>query len=524
MKKIQLPPIHWSLYILINIVFWYSIQVLSDHGLDGYGDMVENYGWSQNLAWGTFKHPPLISWIVHFWFSIFPTQDWAYYVLSWVNVGLTLWGVSQLAKICVTEPLVSPQSVLLKENESIQNIRWLCVALASFILPFSTLASKYNANTVLLPIWAWATVFFLYSWTKSGWKGLLCSILLGVLSALGVLGKYYTGVLLVSFLIAALLHPTGRKWFRTINPYLSLAFFLVSLFPHYLWFKQHDFITFKFVEEQNHHDGIEWKHIISFVFSYYYYLIIMWLLAYYFVFGFKAQSTMITKIIDFFKVTFPSKDDGSVWLCLSLFPMLISIAFGLADFVSLTSHWAIPIWFCVPVLVICKRKVQIDSALIARVWRTIIVLWLLIIAVSSVRVLNKLNNSASVPTAYQEITLSIFKDSESLNARWVGGMWQEAAGVAFYSPTHPYALPGLPDSTKAQINSKKNWMNEEGILVCVALKNQEENYASCQNEIENWLVKLNKPIHKKEFFAHSSAWYDKNSKTQSAVVYFYHGK
>lgn len=51
MKKIQLPPIHWSLYILINIVFWYSIQVLSDHGLDGYGDMVENYGWSQNLAW-----------------------------------------------------------------------------------------------------------------------------------------------------------------------------------------------------------------------------------------------------------------------------------------------------------------------------------------------------------------------------------------------------------------------------------------------------------------------------------------
>ena len=66
---------------------WIFISWLTLPSLDAYGDMVENYAWSQAWAWGTFKHPPLFPWIVGAWFTVMPTKTWAYFALSYVNGG-----------------------------------------------------------------------------------------------------------------------------------------------------------------------------------------------------------------------------------------------------------------------------------------------------------------------------------------------------------------------------------------------------------------------------------------------------
>src|SRR6202158_4545245 len=45
----------------------------------------------RDLAWGYPKHPPLAMLVVRAWFAVFPTADWAYYLLAMANAGLALW-------------------------------------------------------------------------------------------------------------------------------------------------------------------------------------------------------------------------------------------------------------------------------------------------------------------------------------------------------------------------------------------------------------------------------------------------
>src|SRR6266446_313862 len=85
-------PLIWSLGAAY-LVTWILISWLSAPAFDSYGDMIENYAWSQTWALGSFKHPPLFAWMVRLWFDIFPTRVWAYYVLSYVNAGVGILGI-----------------------------------------------------------------------------------------------------------------------------------------------------------------------------------------------------------------------------------------------------------------------------------------------------------------------------------------------------------------------------------------------------------------------------------------------
>ena len=71
-------------------------------------DMLEAYIWAQQWQLGYYKHPPLYAWIVGLWFKVFPRADWAFYLLSFVNIGVGLFGIWRLAGF-----LVKPQAQLL---------------------------------------------------------------------------------------------------------------------------------------------------------------------------------------------------------------------------------------------------------------------------------------------------------------------------------------------------------------------------------------------------------------------------
>src|SRR5262245_51013731 len=89
--------------VVVYLATWSAISWLTLPALDSYGDMVENYAWSQTWAWGTFRHPPLFAWIVGAWFSVFPSQPWAYYLLSYLNAGVGIIGIVQLARLWVAD-------------------------------------------------------------------------------------------------------------------------------------------------------------------------------------------------------------------------------------------------------------------------------------------------------------------------------------------------------------------------------------------------------------------------------------
>ena len=164
-------------------LLWAWMSTVANGNLDSQFDMLENYAWSQSFRWGTHKHPPLFAWVVGAWFAVFPQTDWAYRLLSYTNVWVALAGVAALGRRLGLGTLAQWGALLL---------------LWSF--PYTTLAGKFNANSQLLPLWPWTAALLLASWRASGWRGGCASVLLGLLAAACMLGKYYSGVFLAGLL------------------------------------------------------------------------------------------------------------------------------------------------------------------------------------------------------------------------------------------------------------------------------------------------------------------------------------
>ena len=193
--------------VAISIMRWPS---------PAWNDMLEAWAWGSRLQLGYHKHPPFYSWVTYAWFQIFPRADWAFYLLSMTNVVVGLLGVWQLSGLFA---LASPARVL-------------SVALLTVTPPYNLMASNYGADTALLSIWPWAAYAFVRSISERSTRH---AVLFGALSAVALLSKYYSIVLLASCFAAALLHPARDAYFTWYGPYLSIAVCTVLCLPHVWW-------------------------------------------------------------------------------------------------------------------------------------------------------------------------------------------------------------------------------------------------------------------------------------------------
>ena len=234
--------------IVAYCVLWTLVQWVSEPNLDSYYDMLENYGWSQAMAWGTFKHPPFFAWVVGAWFKIFPISDLSYKALAYANVAVALAGLVALAR-----------------QLGLARFSHAAVFLLLLSFPYTTLAAKFNANAQLLSLWPWTAVIFLRALTAQGGRALLMALVLGVLSVACMLSKYYSGVFLLSLLVVAVFQREGRSWLLSPWPYLTLVVFVAGMYPHYQWLAAHDFATFVYASEQSD-ESILWLRILKFFF------------------------------------------------------------------------------------------------------------------------------------------------------------------------------------------------------------------------------------------------------------------
>ena len=207
----------WLILLAGYIVVWLLASWLRSPSLDSYGDMIENYAWGQTWEWGSFKHPPLFAWLVRLWFAVFPTEVWAYFLLSYINAAVGALGIVALAAYWVP-----PDG---RRN----NALLLALVFALCGLPYANLAAKFNADTVLLSLWPWTAYAFFRAarpGAATGW-----SVALGVLAAAAMLGKYFSGVLLLSLFLISLARP-WHGWYADRRPWLALAVSLALLSPH----------------------------------------------------------------------------------------------------------------------------------------------------------------------------------------------------------------------------------------------------------------------------------------------------
>lgn len=202
----------------------YATVAKSSQGINAdLGDMV---GWARNLAWGYPKHPPLAGWILAGWFAVFPTADWAYYLLAGLNLGIGLYFSFLLAGLWL-------------EGEK----RAVAPFLLALIPFYNFIGLKWDQNSILIPLWALTTWAFVQSFERRhvGYAALADA------GAPAMLTKYWSAFLVLSLVIAALCDRRRGGYFRSAAPWVTVLAGAVLIAPHVVWLFQKDFPPLRWV-------------------------------------------------------------------------------------------------------------------------------------------------------------------------------------------------------------------------------------------------------------------------------------
>ena len=215
-----------AVVLLGYVALWTLYAAIAKGSQDIHIDMSEQFVFAQELALGYAKHPPLAMAVVRAWFSVFPTTDWAYYLLAMANIGLALWIAWRLTAYFL-------------DGEK----RVLGLALLTLVPFFNFHALKFNSNTILMPVWAATTLWFLRSFET---RRTLDAALAGLGAAAAMYGKYWSVFLLLGLGLAALLDPRRAAYFRSPAPWVTIAVGAVALAPHLAWLIANDFLPFSY--------------------------------------------------------------------------------------------------------------------------------------------------------------------------------------------------------------------------------------------------------------------------------------
>lgn len=492
------------------LLIWAAISWFSSPSLDAYGDMVENYAWSQAWALGTFRHPPLFAWIVGGWFELFPTRPWAYYLLSYVNAGLGLLGIVWLARLGL------PKTVSAARRDVFVMAVLLFGALG---LPYSNLAAKFNADTVLLSLWPWtAYAFFAALHARDRRPRLLFAVLFGVLATAAMLGKYYSAMLLAALFVISIAHAPYRRWYRSPYPYVAVAVFAALVLPHAIWEYDAGMPVRQYLGTKID-ASMSVPRILLFLLSAIYYWPASWLSWLYLRTRFAVAAISPVRWVI---ATTPL-----VLLC-SL-PALLTILFNVFARVHLTTHWAIPVWFALPVLLGRALLPHVDEAFAWRKLMTrVAVLWVALLA-GGVAYTGYLSATGDPRYSLAREQMANTIDAHfasrfpAQQLAWVGGTWPESGAVAFFAPNHPRAVPDFPDQGRALITPYREWPERFGVIVCVAsdaYAREGAHNADCESQARAWLAHHNLPQEEETLTYHAEGWRYIRAQPKNVTVFW----
>ena len=492
------------------VATWVLISWLTVPALDSYGDMVENYAWSQTWAWGTFRHPPLFAWTVGAWFSFFPTQVWSYYVLSYLNAAAGILGILWLARLWLPPTLSHGRRRVFE---------MLVLLFAALSLPYSNLAAKFNADTILLSLWPWTAYAFFAALhateSRERWK---FTLLLALTAAAAMLGKYYSGLLLASLLLVSFAQPEYRRWYRTIHPYAALALFLLLLLPHVLWEARAGFPLRDYLESKVD-ESADAGRIVLFLLSGIYYLPASWI-AWLIV---RRRLTSAARK----PIAWPVPLRPLVLLC--ILPALFTTAFNVFARIHLTTHWAIPVWFGLPVLMAVWLLPNLgDDFEWNRFARGVAVAWVVLLAGTLIyTIVLSVTGDAKYSLARQEMVKAVegrFAERfPSARLAWAGGSWPESGALAFFGAGHPHALPGVPDDPRALVNPYESWREQHGVLVCYAsgaYAREGTHDTACEAQSRAWLQGQGLKVEEEVLTYHAEGWRFRRAQPKNITVFW----
>ncbi len=425
--------------LLLYALVWaaYGTIAKGDQGL--HPDMTELIAWSRELAWGFQKHGPVGALLVRVWFSVFPVAEWSYYLLAMVMPAGALWIIWRLSAdyLDVEKRVVG-------------------VALLTFVPFFNFHALKFNVNTVLLPVWALTTWWFLRSFER---LSLVYAALAGLAAAAAMMTKYWSVFLLAGLALAALSDARRGRYFRSLAPWITIAAGFALLSPHLYWLTQHDYAPFSYAVGV--HDKSPYlagaKSVLGYLAG---------------SLGYVAVPIVVVLILvrpdraTLAEMVWPREPHRRLVAAAFWAPFLLPVAAALAFGVEITSLWSMSAFALLPVLLLSPpsvklREVHTGHMLIVAVAFPIVML----IASPFIAMADQRKGPPPASAQAALLAVRIERDWHNLTPqplRYVAGPADLAYGVAAYSADRPLSLPDLPQPSAVQL--KKDGV----VFVCFA--------------------------------------------------------
>jgi 4-amino-4-deoxy-L-arabinose transferase-like glycosyltransferase len=399
--------------LAVHALVWTLAAWLSRGNLDVPGDMVENYTWGIEWQGGYHSHPPLFAWVTAAWFSVFPRTDLAYFALSFLNVGVGLFGVLALAK-----RFLSRDAALL-------------ATLALAMSPaYTSLAIKFNANAIQLSLWPWAVAMYVAFMQEGRPRQLIAC---AGLVALAMLGKYFSAVLALSLLVVALVVPAWRARLRGWAPWLAMVAGLLVLTPHLSWMADHAFSTLKFAQARSAGEAVPaLLRLLNFVVAQGLYLLpsfVFLLLA-------VARGQRLRAVSLVAQGALRPQQQPQLWW-LTWTPLLVIVGIVVVRHTEMASVWGIALWYSATIWWVALLTQQGVAPGRDGLERTLLAIWLLVLVLAAmVGVLNARQGQEDAAAPRAELARaaqSVWRERVGTDLRVVTGSVTESRSVAFYA-------------------------------------------------------------------------------------------
>lgn len=456
-----LPPATQLLLLLAaHVLLWTWVGVASRSNFDSPGDMVEAYVWSQGWQWGYYKHPPLSAWVTGLWFSVVPESHAGYSLLAAVNSAVGLAGLALLAREFL------PRHWVL-----------LCVAAAALTPGVTTLAMRFNANAILISSWPWAMALFVRMMQRGRTAD---AMLCGLVCALAMLGKYYSGVMLVTLVACALLLPSWRQRLLTAAPWAALLVFVICMAPHTAWLlaQEHGPLQYAQAAAVKESHGQSLMRAFSFALS-------MWvfpLLAFFtFWFTLSGPRRALACWQALTSALRPRLEP--LWL-LGVAPIVATMIATVATGARTASVWGFPITAGVVLLAASRARASGAELQLPRLWRALAVIWLSVALLAPLWWLARAQlQTPAVTEPRAELAQGIdelWQLEHDGPLAWISGTRALAASVSFYSGgvARYWSLWNL--SVETPWVDADDVLHQGGAIVCA------RDDEACQNLAETW--------------------------------------
>jgi 4-amino-4-deoxy-L-arabinose transferase-like glycosyltransferase len=414
--------------LAIYAVLWTIYGTIAKGSQGLHYDMTEVIAWSRDLGFGYLKHPPLAAWIVWLWFSAFPVAEWSYYLLAMLMPVVALWFAWRLSA----------------DYLDIEK-RIVGLALLTFIPFFNFHALKFNVNTVLMPVWAATTLWFLRSYQT---RSRVCAALAGLGAAACMLGKYWSVFLLAGLFIAALIDTRRMAYFRSAAPWITAAVGLVVLAPHLAWLVQHGFAPFNYALAV--HGAKPFVATVKSVLGYlggsigYVAIPLVVVLA--------VVRPSCATIAD---MMWPSEAERRLAAAVFWAPFLLPVIGALVSGSEITSLWSMPAWTLLPVLLLSPAAVAIAPIATRRILIAAVAVPLVMLIAAPV-IAFQVHRAGPQPAAAHARLLaaqieSAWHEMTPQPLRFVGGDAEIAYDVIAAAADQPRALPDVAQPSAAEL-------------------------------------------------------------------------